>query len=90
MKQSIKFGDLSPQSTSENEGLKNGAMTNGNRVMAGKEFNFLHKMEIRKQFEKLGKFKAHDTVFYFSRTSLFVLQSDNRFRKWIVWLITWK
>jgi hypothetical protein len=58
--------------------------------MAGKEFNFLHKMEIRKQFEKLGKFKAHGTVFYFSRTSLFILSSENIIRKWIVWLITWR
>ncbi len=75
---------------SDNESSKSAAKSQGNRIMAGKEFNFLHKIEIKKQFEKLGKFKAHDTVFYFSRTSLFVLSSDNSFRKWIVWLITWK
>ena len=43
-------GDLSPLSTmyaSENEGLKDGSKTQGNRIMAGKEFNFLHKLEIK-------------------------------------------
>lgn len=93
LRQSIKFEELQKQDTmlvSDNEGIKSEAKTHGNRVMAGKEFNFLHKMEIKKGFEKLGKFKAHDTVFYFSRTSLFVLTSESRIRKWIVWLITWK
>ena len=37
-----------------------GAMSHGNRVMAGKEFKFLHKLEIKDKFNKLGVFNYHE------------------------------
>jgi hypothetical protein len=58
--------------------------------MAGKEFKFLQKIEMEEQFNRLGEFKAHENKFYFSRTSLFFLSSENGFRKFLVWLITWE
>ena len=51
LRQSIKLGDLKMQDTmqaSDNESSKSGAKSQGNRVMAGKEFNFIHKIEIKK------------------------------------------
>lgn len=50
----------SATNASEIDEPKEGTLSHGNRVMAGKEFKFLHKLEMKEQFKRLGMFKAHD------------------------------
>ncbi len=50
LNKSMKNENHSPQNASfvsEHDESKQGMISHGNRVMAGKEFKFLHKLEIR-------------------------------------------
>lgn len=54
------------------------------------EFDFIRNLNNKYLKSRQGKFVVHGRMHFFSSTSLFIFDSENRFRNYIVWLIKWR
>jgi hypothetical protein len=54
------------------------------------EFEFLQ--SVIKSYDKTtaAEFNVHSKSVYYSKTSLWIFNSENELRKWALWLIEWR
>jgi hypothetical protein len=53
------------------------------------EFEFIHQLFEKVKNKREGYFFVHENIYFFSKSSLWFLSNDNRFRISLVWIIEW-